>query len=56
MLPLGEMERRYQAGMQVAYMQFNSREDQVRGFYELATKAQVTSVPEAVSAVPWKAL
>jgi hypothetical protein len=56
MLPLGEMERRYQAGMQVAYIKFNSREDQVRGFYELATKAQVTSLPEAVYAVPWKAL
>jgi len=42
--------------MQIAYIKFNSREDQVRGFYELATKAQVTSLPDGVYAVPWKAL
>jgi hypothetical protein len=42
--------------MQIAYIKFNSREDQVRGFYELATKAQVASLPGGVYAVPWKAL
>ena len=42
--------------MQLAYIKFNSRQDQVRGFYELATKAQVTSLPGRVYAVPWKAL
>ena len=42
--------------MQIAYIKFNSREDQRRGFYELATKAHVTSLPGGVYAVPWKAL
>ncbi|HIE50261.1 MAG TPA: hypothetical protein EYP85_00755 [Armatimonadetes bacterium] len=42
--------------MQIAYIKFNSREDQVRGFYELATKARVTSLPGGVYAVPLKAL
>jgi len=42
--------------MQIAYIKFNSREDQVRGFYALATKAQVTSLPGGVYAVPWQAL
>ncbi len=42
--------------MEIAYIKSNSREDQVRGFYELATKAQVTSVPGGVYAVSWKAL
>jgi len=42
--------------MQIAYITFTSRQDQVRGFYALATKAQVTSVPGGVYAVPWKAL
>ena len=42
--------------MQISYMKFTSRPDQVRGFYALATKAQVTSVPDGVYAVPWKAL
>jgi len=37
-------------------MKFTSREDQVRGFYALATKAQVTSVPGGVYAVPGQAL
>jgi hypothetical protein len=44
------------SSMQIAYIKFNNREDQVRGFYELATKAQVTSLPGGVYAVPWKAL
>jgi hypothetical protein len=42
--------------MQIAYIKFNNRADQIRGFYELATKAQVTSLPGGVYAVPWKAL
>jgi len=42
--------------MQIAYIKFTSRQDQVRGFYALATKAQVTSLPGGVYAVPWKAL
>ncbi len=42
--------------MQLAYIKFNSREDQIRGFYELATKAQVTSLPGGVYAVPWQSL
>jgi len=44
------------AGRQMASMKFTSREDQVRGFYALATKAQVTSVPGGVYAVPGQAL
>jgi|GEM_PF-2933354 len=42
--------------MQIVYIKFNSREDQIRGFYELATKAQVTSLPGGVYAVPLKSL
>jgi len=41
---------------QVVYIKFNSREDQVRGFYELATRAQVTSLLGGVYAVPLRAL
>jgi hypothetical protein len=40
----------------VAHIKFNSREDQLHGFYELATKAQVTSLPNGVYAVPTRAL
>ena len=42
--------------MQIGYIKFNNRADQIRGFYALATKAQVTSLPGGVYAVPWKAL
>jgi len=42
--------------MQLAYIKFNSREDQIRGFYGLATKTQVTSLPGGVYAVPWQSL
>lgn len=42
--------------MQIAYIKFNDREDQIRGFYELASKAQVSSLPGGVYAVPRKAL
>jgi hypothetical protein len=42
--------------MQIAYIKFNNRADQIRGFYALATKAQVTSLPGGIYAVPWKAL
>ncbi len=42
--------------MRIVYIKFNSREDQICGFYELATKAQVTSLLGGVYAVPLKAL
>jgi len=42
--------------MQIASMKFTSRQEQICGFYALATKAQGTSVPGGVYAVPWKAL
>jgi len=34
--------------MQIAYIKFNNRAEQIRGFYAFATKAQVTSLPGEV--------
>ena len=38
------------------YIKFNNREHQVRGYYELATKASVSSLPDGIYVVPVKAL
>lgn len=35
----------------VIYIKFNSRQDQVDGFYELATKAKVISLPDGIYAI-----
>ena len=42
--------------MLTSHIKFNTRQDQIDGFYELATRAQVTSLPGGVYAVPTKAL
>ena len=42
--------------MQSVYIKFNTREDRVRGFYELATRARVGSLPDEVYQVPIDAL
>ncbi len=42
--------------MKLAYIKFNNRENQVRGFYELATKAKVISLPNGLYSVPFKSL
>ncbi len=42
--------------MNTVYIKFNSREHQVKGYYELATKATVSSLPDGIYVVPMKAL
>ena len=42
--------------MNAACVKFSSREDQVRGFYELATRARVTSLPGGIYSIPASAL
>ena len=42
--------------MNLVYIKFNSREDQVRGFYELATRAKVHSFVGGIYAVPFHSL
>lgn len=42
--------------MNTVYIKFNSREHQIRGYYELATKAKVSSLPDGIYIVPIKAL
>lgn len=42
--------------MNTVCIKFNSREHQVRGYYELATKSRVSSLPNGVYIVPVKAL
>jgi hypothetical protein len=42
--------------MQTIYVKFPSYEDRVRGFYELATRARVGSLPGEIYQVPIDAL
>ena len=42
--------------MNTVYIKFNSRKLQVKGYYELATHATATSLPDGVYIVPVKAL
>ena len=42
--------------MNTAYIKFKSRKHQIRGYYELATHATVTSLPDGVYIVPVEAL
>ncbi|MBI4552267.1 MAG: hypothetical protein HY710_08390 [Candidatus Latescibacteria bacterium] len=42
--------------MNLVYIKFNNRDDQVHGFYELATKARVTSLRDGLYGVPLTAL
>jgi hypothetical protein len=42
--------------MQSVYIRFLTQEDRVRGFYELATRARVSSLPGEVYQVPIEAL
>jgi len=38
--------------MKTVYIKFNTSADKVRGFYQLATKAQVSSLPDGIYVVP----
>ena len=42
--------------MQTVYIRFLSQDDRVRGFYELATRAHISSLPGEVYQVPIDAL
>ena len=42
--------------MNTAYIKFNSREHQVKGYYKLANHATVSSLPDGVYIVPVHAL
>jgi hypothetical protein len=42
--------------MQSIYIRFLSQEDRVRGFYEMATRARISSFPGEVYQVPIDAL
>ena len=42
--------------MHTAYIRFLTQEDRVRGFYELATRARISSLPGKVYQVPIEAL
>ncbi|HJT30520.1 MAG TPA: hypothetical protein VJ783_00530 [Pirellulales bacterium] len=42
--------------MQTVFIRFATHEDRVRGFYELATRAHVSSLPGEVYQVPIDAL
>jgi len=42
--------------MQSVYIRFLTQDDRVRGFYELATRARVSSLPGEVYQVPIEAL
>ena len=37
--------------MNIIYIKFNSREDQVKGYYEIATKSKVITLPNEVYGV-----
>ena len=37
--------------MNIIYIKFNSREDQVKGYYELATKSKAITLPKEVYGV-----
>lgn len=42
--------------MNFVYIKFNSYDDEVRGFYALATKAKVNSFPNDLYAIPFQSL
>lgn len=42
--------------MQTVFIRFSTHDDRVRGFYELATRAQISSLPGEVYQVPIDAL
>lgn len=42
--------------MQTVFIRFLTNEDRVRGFYELATRSRVSSLPSQVYQVPIEAL
>jgi hypothetical protein len=42
--------------MQTVFIKFTSQEDRARGFYELATRAHLSSLPGEVYQVPIEAL
>lgn len=42
--------------MQTVFIKFPTPEDRVRGFYELATRAHISSLPDEVYQVPIDAL
>ena len=42
--------------MQTVFIRFLSHEDRVRGFYELATRARISSLPGEIYQVPIEAL
>lgn len=42
--------------MQTIYIRFLTQEDRVRGFYELATRARVSSLPGELYQIPIEAL
>jgi hypothetical protein len=42
--------------MRSVFIRFSTREDRLRGFYELATRARVASFPGEVYQVPVEAL
>ena len=42
--------------MKIVYIKFNTNADKVRGFYQLATKARVSSLPNGIYAVPVSSL
>jgi hypothetical protein len=42
--------------MQTAFIRFSTQEDRVRGFYELATRAHISSLPGEVYQIPIDAL
>ena len=42
--------------MKAIFIRFLTREDRVRGFYEMATRASISSLPDEVYQVPTEAL
>lgn len=42
--------------MQTVFIRFSTRDDRVRGFYELATRAHISSLPGEIYQVPINAL
>ena len=38
--------------MNIVYIKFNNREDHIKGYYELATKTKVISLPNEIYGVP----
>jgi hypothetical protein len=51
-----ELERSGDCLMQTIYIKFLTQDDRVRGFYELATRSRIASLPGEVYQVPLDAL